>query len=234
MSTINSVNSNANYYRYNLQNMKNNSTCTLFSSLSSKESGGTSLVSSLGDLKMIQSGVYKKALQKVYANREEAESIAESGEADSNVSLSNLKSSAAKLNEAATKLQNADYKKVTGEDILEDAKSFVSSYNNTVNTTKNMNSYSILQTAVWMTDQMSVGEGVLNKVGITINADNTLSLDEEKFKTAESSDLKALFSGSGSFASRIASKASSLATQSANQLSVNSGNSMYNMLGMLG
>ena len=77
MSTINSVNSNANYYRYNLQNMKNNSTSTLFSSLSSKNSGGTSLVSSLGDLKMIQSGVYKKALQKVYANREEAESIAE-------------------------------------------------------------------------------------------------------------------------------------------------------------
>ncbi len=231
MSTINHVNSNV--FRYNLQNMKNDSISTLFQTLPSKNSGSSSLISSLGDLKMIQSGVYKKALKKVYANRKEAESVSESGTADSNASLSTLKSSAAKLNEATSKLQAVDYNKATGKDILEDAKNFVSSYNSTLNNTKKMNSYSILQTAVWMTDQMSVGEGLLNKVGISINADNTLSLDEDKFKEAASSDLKAIFSGSGSFASRIASKASSLATQSANQLSVNNGNRMYNVFGML-
>lgn len=234
MSTIQSLNSNANVYRYNLQSMKNDSVSTLFNSLPAKNSGGSSLISSLGDLKMIQSGVYKKALKKVYANQKEAETVSESGTMDSNASLSSLKSSATKLSEAASKLQTVDYQKATGKDILEDAKNFVTSYNSTLNNTKNMNSYSILQTAVWMTDQMNVGEGLLNKVGITINADNTLSLDEDKFKEAASSDLKAIFSGSGSFASRIASKASSLATQSTNQLSVNNGNSLYNVLGMLG
>lgn len=232
MSTIQSVNSNA--YRYNLQSMQNDSISTLFNSMPSQKSGSSSWLSSLGDLKIIQSGAYKKALQKVYANRSEAESISESGTADSNTSLSTLKSSAAKLNESVTKLQKADYSKVTGEDILEDAKNFVSSYNSTLNNTKNMNSYSILQTAVWMTDQMNVGEGLLNKIGISINADNTLSLDEDKFKAAANSDLKSIFSGSGSFASRIASKASSLAAQSANQLLVNNGNSLYNAFGLLG
>lgn len=234
MSTVQGVNSN--FYRYNLQNMKNNSISTLFNSMSTQSSGNSSWISSLSDLKMIQSGVYKKALTKAYSNAksDETESISESGTADSNASLSTLKSSAAKLSESVTKLQTADYSKATGEDLLNDAKDFVSNYNNTLNSTKKMNSYSILQTAVWMTDQMNVGEGLLNKVGISVNADNTLSLDEDKFKAAASSDLKAIFSGSGSFASRIASKASSLATQSANQLSANNGNSLYNALGLLG
>ena len=216
---------------------------SLFNSMlgggSSYGSSGTSFLSSLGDLQMIQSGVYKKALTAYYKKAKEAdadsdsESISGSGKADSNVKLSSLKSAANKLSDATAKLQKEDYSKVTGEDILDEAKNFVDSYNTTLNSTKNMNSYSILQTAVWMTEQMNTGEGLLNKVGISINADNTLSLDEDKFKEASSSDLKALFEGSGSFASRIASKASSLANQSANQLSVNNGYSMYNVLGKL-
>lgn len=211
----------------------NNSFMNTFFGTSS--STNSSLFSSLGDLKMIQSGVYKKALKAYYAARtssDETDTVSKSGTADSAVSLSNLKSSAKKLYEAANALKTADYSG-EAEDLLDSAKEFVNQYNNTLNLTKNMNSYSILQTAVWGTERMNISEGLLNQVGITIGEKNTLSLDEEKFKEASMSDLKALFSGSGSLADYIAGKASTMINQSANQLAVNQGRTTYTMYGTL-
>ena len=185
---------------------------------------------------MIQSGVYKKALKAYYktqtANSDE-ETISGSGQADSNNNLSLVKAASAELNKAASNLQNKDDSTVKAEDLVDDVKDFVSSYNSTLSGTKNLNSYSILQTAVWTTEQMNISEGLLNKVGISIKEDNSLSLDEEKFKSAKSSDLKALFSGSGSLMSQIAQKASTMAIQSVNQLAVNSGKMLYNRFGTL-
>ena len=139
-----------------------------------------------------------------------------------------------KLYQAANDLKNASYGDNTkAEDLLDKAKNFVSQYNSVLGTTKSMNSYSILQTAVWGTEQMNLSQGLLNKVGITINDDNTLSLDETKFKAANMSDLKALFSGSGSLADRVAQKASTLYNQSTNQIALNQGKSTYTMFGTL-
>ncbi len=210
-------------------------------------SSGSSLFSSLGDLQMIQSGVYKKAMKSYVAAKKSAMSET-SGTAtaakadftskfaatDSRESLSNLKSSSQKLYAASKELKSAKY---TGdakpEDLLGKAKNFVSAYNNTLNAAKDMDSYSILQTAVWSTEQMNYSEGLLNKVGISIAADNTLSIDEEKFKAANMSDLKTLFSGSSSLADRVSQKASTLFNQSANQLAANQGNMTYTMYGRL-
>ncbi len=208
---------------------------------------GSSLFSSLGDLQMIQSGVYKKAMKSYVAAKKSAMSET-SGTAtdiktdftskfaatDSKESLSNLKSSAQKLYAASNELKSAKYTGDTKpEDLLGKAKSFVSAYNNTLNASKNMNSYSILQTAVWSTEQMNYSEGLLNKVGISITENNTLSIDEEKFKSANMSDLKTLFSGSSSLADRVSQKASTLFNQSANQLAANQGNMTYTMYGRL-
>lgn len=212
-----------------------------FFGTSGNGNSGSSLVSSLGDLQMIQSGVYKKAMQSLYAAKKSTtesgsntDSIKESGTADTKVSLSNLKSSSQKLYKAANDLKTATYTEDTKSgDLLDKVKTFVNQYNSTLNTTKNMNSYSILQTAVWGTQQMNVSEGLLNKVGITIGEDNTLSIDEDKFKEAKISDLKALFSGSGSLADRLAQKASTLYNQSANQLAVNEGKLIYTNYGTL-
>ncbi len=203
---------------------------------------GPSLLSSLGDLQMIKSGAYKKAMKAYYANQvsqsetngKDTETISGSGAADSKVKLSNLKSSTQKLYESANALKNADYSEDTKpEDLLDKAKSFVNNYNSTLSTTKNMNSYSILQTAVWGTEQMNISEGLLNKVGISIGDNNSLSIDEEKFKSAKMSDLKALFAGSGSLADRISQKASTMYNQSTNQLAVNQGKMMYTRFGTL-
>jgi hypothetical protein len=185
---------------------------------------------------MIRSGAYKKALKSYYSTMtkdEVKESISGSGTADSKNSLSALKSSATKLVNSADELKKTDYSKVEkASDLLDDVKSFVSDYNSTLSATKSLNSYSILQTAVWGTERMNQSEDLLNKAGITIKEDNTLSLDEEKFAQADVSTLKSLFSGSGSLADSISGKASSLAIQSANQIAVNSGNVLYNSSGL--
>ena len=206
-------------------------------SYSSYGSSGNSLVSSLGDLNMIKSGVYKKALKAYYKTQSDnkdssTESISGSGAADSKISLSNLKTASKKLYESANKLKSADYSGNT-EDMLKTVKGFVDDYNSMISSTKNMNSYSILQTTIWGMEQMKASEGLLNKIGITIGADNTLSIDEDKFKEAKMSDLKGLFSGSGSLADRIAQKASTLFNQSTNQLAINEGKFSYNMYGSL-
>ena len=193
---------------------------------------GGSLLSSIGDLQMIQKGAYKKAM-KAYVAKQKSSDSAETIK-NSGTKLSGLKSSSQKLYQAANDLKNASYGDNTkAEDLLDKAKNFVSQYNSVLGTTKSMNSYSILQTAVWGTEQMNLSQGLLNKVGITINDDNTLSLDETKFKAANMSDLKALFSGSGSLADRVAQKASTLYNQSTNQIALNQGKSTYTMFGTL-
>lgn len=216
---------------------------TFFGAGSSGGSSISSMSSMLGDLAMIQRGTYKKALKSLYAAQKAAntetdtdtnkKSVSKLQTADSNNNLSLVKSSAKALNESAKVLQNEKYDTVKREDLLKDVKNFVSDYNDTLSATKKINSFSMLQTAVWTTDQMNISEGLLNKVGISIKEDNTLAVDEEKFNKASNSDLKALFSGSSSLASRISQKASTLYNQSTNQMAVSQGRFAYTSFGTL-
>ncbi len=84
-----------------------------------------------------------------------------------------------------------------------------------------------------MKNQTATSEALLNKVGITVGDDNTLSVDEEKLKKADSADLKALFGSSSSYSDRIQIQASSLKTQAANQIALNSGQTLYGITGYL-
>lgn len=209
---------------------------------SSSGSSVSSMSSMLGDLSMIKSGMYKKALKSYYATQKtqaansdssDKESISESGKADSNATLSSVKSSAKKLSESTQKLQSINYDSISREDLLTNVKKFVSDYNETLTASKSLNSYSMLQTAVWATDQMNIAEGMLNKIGISIKEDNTLEIDEEKFNKASNSDFKGLFAGYGSLATRLGQKASTLYNQSANQMAVNQGKFAYTKNGTL-
>ena len=50
---------------------------------------------------------------------------------------------------------------------------------------------------------ISSNKSALSKIGVTINSDKSLSIDEEKFKEADMSKVKDLFSGSYSFAEKL-------------------------------
>ena len=209
----------------------NNPYSTLFGgSSSSSSSSSLGWMSGLNDLNMINRGVYKKALNKMVEQEKaekDADSISKSGSTDSEMSLSNLKSNATNLYKATKELRSTDFDSASDEDIEKKLQSFVNSYNSTLNTTKNLNSYGILQTAVWATEKVGYSEGLLNQAGITVNDDNTLSLDKDKLKAADKSTLKTLFSGSGSFVDQMNQKASALVNQATNQLASNTGRAIY-------
>lgn len=86
--------------------------------------------------------------------------------------------------------------------------SFVDSYNKLLTDTAESNSIGITKAAGNMTNLASVYSGSLKDVGITIGTDNKLSIDEEKFKTAEDSKLKSMFNKSNSFAYSMSAQAS--------------------------
>lgn len=219
----------------------NNPYAQLFGNTSGSSSTvSNSWMSGISDLKMIQSGVYKKALQSVYEKEGKdafseavSNTIKGSGTTDSEKSLSNLKSGAADLYTASKELRSLNFDSASYDDIASKVDSFVKSYNKTLNASKDLNSYSILQTEVWTTEKMASSESMLNKAGISINSDNTLSFDKDALKAADKSTLKTLFGGSGSLADSVNQKASALINQATNQLAANTGSAIYSSSGTL-
>ena len=60
------------------------------------------------------------------------------------------------------------------------------------------------------TSSTKANSRLLSEVGITIGKENKLELDEDKLKNANISTLKTLFTGTNSFADRIAQKADAI------------------------
>ena len=216
-----------------------NPTAALFNnSKSAINDSSMSWMTGLNDLKMIQSGVYKRALKSVYDSEGSdavkdavSNTISKSGTTDSERSLSSLKSDATGLYNATKDLRNTNFETASDDDIAKKVESFVNNYNKTLNDTKNLDSYSILQTQSWAVEKMDSSESMLNKAGIRINSDNTLSLDKDTLKGADKATLKTLFGGASSLADDINQKASALINQATNQISANTGRSLYDSSG---
>lgn len=101
-----------------------------------------------------------------------------------------------------TKDYNRDgiYKKITA---------FIEDYNALMKSASGSKVKNIANTATNMATATHQYSKLLSNIGITIDSsNNTLSIDKEKFMSANMSDVKSLFSGTGSFAYSAASKAS--------------------------
>lgn len=88
--------------------------------------------------------------------------------------------------------------------------SFVKDYNAVVSANSSSADKLLSQKVSSMQNLSSTYATVLNKVGISVGADNKLSLDTEKFKSADQSMVKALFNGSNSYAGMVSSNASQI------------------------
>ena len=55
-------------------------------------------------------------------------------------------------------------------------------------------------------DQMKVYKSALSQIGVSIESDNTLKIDEDAFKDANMTDVKSLFTGNVSMAKNIQTK----------------------------
>lgn len=94
---------------------------------------------------------------------------------------------------------NAIYKSVSG---------FVEDYNKVIKQAGASETSAIQNRVRYMMGATSANKSLLSKVGITINSDNTLSLDEKTFKEADVTTAKSLFNGSNSYAYRVSAQAS--------------------------
>ena len=66
-----------------------------------------------------------------------------------------------------------------------------------------------------MTKTTKSTERLLERVGISVGADNKLELDEDALKKADISTLKSVFTGYNSFASKVYDKAQSMTNAAA-------------------
>lgn len=85
------------------------------------------------------------------------------------------------------------------EAILKGLKNFVSDYNSVVRSTAKSANSSTIAAAEKMTNQTDIYGSALEKIGVTIGKDNTLTIDEDAFNKADMTDVKSLFTGSVSF-----------------------------------
>lgn len=103
--------------------------------------------------------------------------------------------------------ETEDYNRTKIADAMQ---KYVDDYNTVVKSADHINSSSLLGSISGMTTTTAVNEKLLSKVGITINDDNTLSLNKETAKTANVETVKSVFQGAGSYAYQISAKASQL------------------------
>lgn len=215
-----------------------NGISTLFSSLSTgnKTSSFGFPTSMLADYYSIRNGSYKKLLTAYYDKYGETgnntkvtkkNQFTNSISADSSKVLANAKEDSKALQQSSkallTKGSDTLFKKVTTTDaegnktsaydmdkIYKGIKSFVDNYNKVIDSSDTINSSSILRSISGMVSTTKSNEKMLGDMGITINSDNTLSINEEIFKSSDALKVKSLFNTTGSYGYYIAAKASEM------------------------
>ena len=152
----------------------------------------------------------------------------------SDEALSSIKSEANQMKKAADAVTALDYDKTSGDAVYSKVKDLVNTYNALAKQTGKSDLVSISQSRTWMVNDTKAHEAQWNKIGITIEDDQTLTIDEKKFKEASTSDIKNFLSGASGYASRLSTKANGFYQLASNQLTLNSGTSLYNKYGLLG
>lgn len=210
-------------------------TSYLFSSLSNSNTNSSDfgMSSILSDYASIKNGSYGKLLKAYYSETasDSVKSIAEKKTANEDTQTTNteLQSDAASLQSAADKLlatgedslfvkketevTNEDGTKTVESDYDKDAiynavASFADSYNSLIETAADSQNQRVLTTAANMTTATAANRNLLSKVGITIGADNKLTVDKESFMKADMKTVESLFGATDSLAYKLESSAS--------------------------
>lgn len=204
----------------------------------------TDLSSLCADYNSIRNGSFAKLAKVYYGKQSSSASSAENSDdtvkkstttdkkmAKAKTDADDLKSSAEALTASGTKslfkLKDITTKdEETGEEtttkgydmeaITKAVKSFVNDYNDLVKSGSDVTSTNVLKKTLFMTKATLANKNLLSDVGITITKGNQLSIDEEKFKSADVNKIKTLFNGNNSYADRVATQAEEISKQVSN------------------
>lgn len=207
----------------------NNNTLSLFNSLSANSTSSSSSSSTMFNIDFaeyasVSSGCYRKLVKAYFTKYGNDASTTVNQE--TTAKNTSIKSNAKDLYDDASALVTTGKKSLfnkktvtnseTGETTEEYDKDkiysavndLVDSYNKFVKGSTDSTNNAVLRKTLNMVNSALSNSSLLNDVGISIGSDNTLSIDEEKFKNADMATVKTLFNGTGSFGSKIQSAAS--------------------------
>jgi hypothetical protein len=108
-------------------------------------------------------------------------------------------SSAQALASSLSDLSSASYTSDNIDSLYSKTADFVKNYNSTVSAGTASSVSSVNSNTSWMEGTTSSSKNLLSQVGITVNSDKTLSLDETAFKKSDLTTLKDVFGGQDSY-----------------------------------
>lgn len=215
---------------------------------SSKSAGSmSSIYGSLGDYNTIKSGSYKKLLKAYYkTNKSEKDTSSTKKTTEKKASLgtdtkelTTTKKYADQLSDAACKLvgnsNRSLYEEGQEKELLDKVGSFVSAYNKAVEQASDSSSKNVSNAAQNMVRNTESYAKSLESIGITIDDNAKLSVDQDKLQAADRTTVKRLLGGNNSFVAttmRMAADMSSKATTEASGVTTYSASGSYTALNL--
>ena len=177
--------------------------------------GGSTL---LTDYASIKNGSYGKMMKAYYA-KQKAEEEAESSDSVNSKSKKTKdaasSSAARKFYETASKMSGLDYSEDNMDELYDKVSAFVKDYNSMMTSASKSKNSAVKAQADALNDYTYQNHKLFAKIGITMNSDRTLSIDEDTFKKVNERTgatniptLTTLFKGVNSFADKAADRAS--------------------------
>lgn len=173
----------------------------------------------LSEYTSIKNGSYRKLL-KSYYQEEKNNDINSAKNTDTKKDsqltdtsgLSKVKQSSDELGEAVQELsQNALWNQTNGqydrEKITSAVKNFTEKYNSLIKATDNSSAKDVTQSTNYLKSMTSTMSKSLAKIGITVNFDGKMSVDEAVLKNADINSVKNLFAEKVSYGSQVGDKA---------------------------
>lgn len=201
----------------------------LFSSLNNGKNGANSLSSLtnvLSDYSSIKTGSYGKLMKAYYGMDSEKSTSSKtdsskeklkndgviSTESVAKKALNTLETAADTLKDTADSLYMNDKNSVfkSGDDakVTDAVKSFVKNYNSMLTASEDTKDTSVANRITNMKNITASYAKSLDKIGISIDEDNKLKLDEDKLKAAGTDNVKNVFNGTGSYGYQTSAQAS--------------------------
>lgn len=205
----------------------------LFQSMTTSRGNSLGNLNFLSDYASIKNGSYGK-LMKAYYAKDAADKTASKGKdtetkknsistaADSAKTLSEIEKAADAMKESADSLlvkgsksvfRKKNEKATVSEEYDTDAiykavSGFVTDYNDLLSKTSAASSKNLQSKADTLVAVTSANAKLLSRVGITVNSDSSLSLDEEVFKKSDMGMVKNLFGTTGAYGYKVSAQAS--------------------------
>ena len=205
----------------------------LFQSMTTSRGNSLGNLNFLSDYASIKNGSYGKLMKSYYA-KDAADKAASTGKdtetkknsistaADSAKTLSEIEKAADTMKESADSLlvkgsksvfQKKNKKTTASEEYDTDAiykavSGFVTDYNDLLSKTSAASSKNLQSKADTLAAVTTANAKLLSRVGITVNSDRSLSLDEEAFKKSDMGTVKNLFGTTGAYGYKVSAQAS--------------------------